>query len=158
MPGTSLYSTLLIAGAIIVAALLVAYLIKVWTKFDKAFQAANYEGKDLPPWTSPVVTTIIVGVALIALVTLAWNLKQGVTTNMSDYKSPAEIAEQKKILEAKPQTVEEADKMRSDQKDRAEIKPHASALESFDAKMKQEAEKIKRRSLGTAGTEEKTEK
>ncbi len=146
--GTTVYSVLFFAVAIIVLILAVLYLIRVWRPAVNNIRTATRENKLVSPIVIQLIKTIVTIVVLIVVLTLGWNVMRSITTTMSDYKSPAEISEQKKIQEGQLPEKEVLDKVRTEQKERADVKPHKDAFKSFDESMKGEAEKIKQRSLG----------
>lgn len=147
--GTTVWGPLFVIG-VLVALILVAYVLtNMWRKFATNVEKADRVGGPAPSWTNPVIVTVVVLGLYVVGLTLGWNVLQDVTTNISTYKSPAEVAEEKRVKEAQLPTKEEMDKTRQELKERAEVKPHQTAIESFDEKMKREAEKIKQRSLGT---------
>ncbi len=146
--GTVIYSVLFFAVAIIVLILVTLYLIKVWRAVIENIRTAIRENKSVPSIATPLIKTVVVCVLFIVVLTLAWNAMRSITTTISDYKSPAEISEQKKVQEGQLPEKEVLDKVRTEQKERADVKPHKDAFKSFDESMKGEAEKIKQRSLG----------
>jgi predicted negative regulator of RcsB-dependent stress response len=148
MPGTSVYSVLFYAGMLIVLVIAVNYLVGVWRNFGKGVQKASDDNTSVPTWVTPVVKTVLVVTALIVVFNVGWNIKQSATTHSSKYVNPAETAEKKEVQESQPPSVQEMDAARAEQKRRSEMKPHKDALDSFDENMKQEAEKIRKRSLG----------
>jgi hypothetical protein len=135
--GTNIYSIVFNGGALIGGILVFVYLTKIWKPL--------LQGEKVPSVVAPMIKTTLVCTLFIVVLTLAWNIKQSVTTTTSvDYKRPAEIAEQKKVMESQIPTPEELSSVRSSQKEKEE-KRHEAAVDSFDEKMKKEAEKTKQR-------------
>jgi len=147
MPGTNVYSVIYYAGAAILLLILVAYLVKVWRGFSKDLDESMEKQTKAPSWVPPSIKTILAITFFIVVATFGWNALQGVTTNASDYQNPAEQAEKKEVMESKPPSQEEMDKVRSSQK-RNEEAAHSDALSSFEESMQKEADKIKKRSMG----------
>lgn len=138
--GTTIYSPIFIALAISGFLLLSVPLYSMWFKYIFREKIALYAT------VVRLVLTLIVLTFYMGLVTLAWNVKQDVTTNTSDYVSPAEKEEQKRVSETKSTTKDEINQKREEQK-KVENQSHEKSLDSFDEAMKKEAEKIKERSL-----------
>jgi hypothetical protein len=90
------------------------------------------------------MTALTIG-GYILVATLGWNAMNNITTSRSEYQSSAEIQEQKKVQDSQLPIDYELDAARDAQRERAQVKPHQKALESYDDSMTREAEKIRQR-------------
>ncbi len=154
-PGTNLYGLVFCLAAAIGLVFLVRFIYRQWKDYlDRAELAeSSVPPTALPSPVGPIVTTLVVVGLFICVSILSWNILQGITTNSSNYRSAGEISEQKMVDDAQMPTNDQLDQARADLKSRAETVPHEQALDNFDAKMKEEADKIRRRSLdNTAAT------
>jgi 5-bromo-4-chloroindolyl phosphate hydrolysis protein len=145
MLGTNLWGILFVVLVLIGFVFVVKQLIGLWTVYFRRLAAQNDIKGEVPSWTLPTVLTILIVGTLIAFATVGWSIVIGITANSSSYENPAELAAKEKILQSKAPTNEEIDAAKNDLKSRAEEKPHADALSSFDKAMKNEAEKIRQR-------------
>lgn len=144
MVGTHVYSILFFAGAGILTILAIWYSItKIWIPTGASIL---HNPNDRFPIVISLIKTIVVVAILIVALTLAWNAKQSITTTMSTYETPAETREQKRVRESILPEQSEMDATRTEQKEKAETKPHQDALDSFDKNMEEEAKKIRQRS------------
>jgi len=145
MPGTNVWSMVFVIGVFAVAIGMASALINMWRRYVTHVKVALEKKVVTPSWVGPALTTLMdVGVLALAA-TLGWNAMVNVTTSRSDYQSPSEVQEQKKVLESQLPSNEQLDAARTEQKQRAQVKPHKEALDSFDESMAKEAEKIKQR-------------
>ena len=145
--GTSVYSVLFYAGALLLICVAGSYLAKMLWRAYVVLEACTKEDVPLLLLLVPIAKTIVVAVVVTVALTLAWNVKQSFTTSMSRYRSPAEISEAERGKNVTPPTKEELDNALLEQRKRSEIDPHERALQSFEERMREEAEKIRRRSL-----------
>ena len=140
--GTNVYGPLFIGAAVILLCCNIWTVCSIWKKYVKRLNSG-----DKPSVLVPSVFTIVFVTVYLSVLTLGWNSIQSVTTNSSTYKSAAELREQKQVSEAQLPTKDEMDQNRLDIKQRADVKPHENALDSFDEKMRQVDEKIRNRSI-----------
>lgn len=148
MPGTNVGSIIFVIVVLIVSALIVKWLADMWLKYAKDVANAIGGKASIPSWVGPTIKTIIVIGVYVLVLTLGWNMMVNVTTSTNvKHINQSAAQEQKKVLESQLPTTEELGQARDEQKDRQQTKPHVKALNTFDEKMKAEAEKIKRRSL-----------
>ena len=145
--GTSVYSVLFYAGALLLVTAAACYALRVLYWGFAALEACTERDVPLSLLLVPLAKIIVVVAVVIVGLTLAWNVKQSFTTSMSQYRSPAEISEAEREKNVTPPTKEELDNARMEQRERSEIAPHERALQSFQERMREEAEKIRRRSL-----------
>ncbi len=144
------YSVMYYAVVVIALVFVASYLFGVWKKYSMDFQNSLDENKEIPAWTTPAVRTVIVVAIFILACTWGWNMKQSMTANVSTYENPDEKADQKSVSETSLPANEELDRVRAEQKVRANTKPHEEAIDSFSKRMREEAEKIRKRSIETS--------
>lgn len=151
--GTNVYGPLFVGAALVVLALIGWLAYGFWRQYFTRMNEANKKGTTHPSIVNPIILTLLIGTISVVLLTLGWNAIQDVTTNSSGYTNPAEIQEQKKVNETQLPTKEEMDQTRTDLKQRAEVKPHEKAIDSFNEKMRHEAEVIRQRNASQPATQ-----
>ena len=145
--GTNIYGVLFVVVALVIGIFMIAYLKNMWQRYIRDVKSAFEANKEIPSWLSEAVLTILVVGSFVVILTLGWNVMQRAMVNMSTYKSPAEISEQKKVFGSETPSREEMDKVRSKQRQQTDVKPQDDAFDAFNEKMRIEADKIRNRSL-----------
>ena len=143
--GTNVYGPLFICVALILLSLVGWIFYEICRNYSK--YAEQNPKRRVSLFFGHTILILVIGTVYVVSMTLLWNILQSVTTNSSTYKSAAELREQKQVSEAQLPTKDEIDQNRLDLKQRAEVKPHENALDSFDEKMRQVDEKIRNRSI-----------
>ena len=152
--GTSVFGMIYITVAVVVAILGAWFLVSLWLKYLKAINLATENRQSLPNPIGQIIVSVISVSAYLIVVTLGWSVLQSATGNMSQYQSPAEIAEQKAVSESQLPSNDQLDATAAEQKQRAQVKPHEEALSDYEAAMERQAQKIKERSLGNTPAED----
>lgn len=150
MYGTQIYGIVFCFGALVVLLFGGRYIWNDWHAYFVRAQLAQKTATKSPDPVPPLTRTLVMVCIFVVAVTLGWNNMLRVTTSSSDtYRSPGEISEQNAVKESHAVTPQEIDRVRAEQKERAQSAPHKEALSNFDSAMAAEAEKIKQRSLAS---------
>ena len=118
----------------------------IWRDYVRMVTKSEESRKPIPNALKQVIASLVLIAIYAGLISAGWQMLVRETASISDYKAPAETTEQKMVRESVPPTADELDAARTMQKERTQTKPHEEALDSFDATMEREAQKIKERS------------
>ena len=146
MVGTGVWSILFWLAAIISTIIISVVCYQMFEDGYKKSVMAQLE-KRPSRWifAKTLIKIISLIVLLIISLTVGYNMMQSVTTNSSDYKNQNELKEQKRVSETVAPTTATADANKKALDNRAEVKKHEEAVETFEQKMKRETDKINER-------------